>query len=1241
LTVDGALTITGSGEQTINVQNAGTFSLSSGNVISANESASHAAIYIEDGGTVNIDGGTIVSDDNSSEGAIYANGGIVTVNVSGGVITGYSHGIKLFHFAATDEISTVTVSGGTITTTAPETAAQTYGVKVEKGSVKIDGDAEINALFPVAIHDGSMDISDGTINGNLSLNTCPTVISGGTVNGNISITDADTVTLTGGIINGKTDLNNCGTVEISGGTFTSSYGVIGLSGCGDTAISGGTFSGSAGVEIFDVDAGKSVLICGDADISGENRGVFCSNGNVVISGEEVEISGGYGLYVSDGCTVTVSGGTITGNSYGSIFINGGALTLTGGTIMNTTNQTGYYGIYIQEGPTNNEITSTEDLVISAHSPLFYKTEKCFDSLPGPQKLAVGETRDVRVMGYDISVFEYTVDTENTSAELNASKENSTTFPIAPTAVGDYVLVLSGRKSGEYAFLKLTIPVEVVYSLTYDANGGTGTAPAKEYLDAAETFTTAPWNTFTPPPGKQFKEWNTAADGSGTAYSASTTVAMPANNLTLYAIWQDITYTYTANIDPASKTFTAVVVDYPQQAAQEFTITNTGTGTITGLSAVLSSGVNFEISEALSADSLNEADTATVSVRPKTGLAAGTYTDTLTITGDNGISLTAGLSFKVNPATYGIDLDKTGIHTFAGKTAGYDSVTPLTVTITNIGNQATGDLTCALGGTDPDSYTLSKTAVDSIAVGGSDTFTVAPKTGLAAGIYTATVTVSGGGNITAQTFTVSFTVDAVPVATYTVTFESNGSVYDTKTVNAGESIGNAAWPANPARNNYTFGGWFTGENGTGTQFTSETPVNAAMTVYAKWTYSGGGGGGSGGSTTKSTPTTPAFNAVIQAGSGPAATLPVTVDTKSGTAHIDIGSHKLTSERTVITIPSIPDVDTYSVGIPVQNLASAGLEGLTVETAQGTIIVPSNMLTGTSGINGSQAEISTAKGDKDNLPDDVKSAIGDKPLIQLTLYIDGRQTEWNNPDAPVTVSIPYTPTAAELANPESIVVWYIDGSGNVVTVPNGRYDPATGNVTFTTTHFSYYAVSRKQVSFSDVAADAWYARAVSFMAAREITTGTGGGNFSPEAKLTRGQFIVMLMKAYGIAPDANPKDNFADAGNTWYTGYLAAAKRLGISAGVGGNLFAPEKEITRQEMFTLLHNALRVIGQLPEGSSGKTLSGFTDSDAIAPWAREAMMLLVETGIIGGSDGKLTPQGTTTRAEMAQVLYNLLGK
>jgi hypothetical protein len=213
--------------------------------------------------------------------------------------------------------------------------------------------------------------------------------------------------------------------------------------------------------------------------------------------------------------------------------------------------------------------------------------------------------------------------------------------------------------------------------------------------------------------------------------------------------------------------------------------------------------------------------------------------------------------------------------------------------------------------------------------------------------------------------------------------------------------------------------------------------------------------------------------------------------------------------------------------------------------------------------------------------------------------------------------------------------------VVPVPNGRYDPATRTVTFTTTLFSNYAVAYNPVAFNDVAADAWYHKAVSFVAAREISNGTGNGNYSPELKLTRGEFIVLMLRAYGIVPDTSPADNFSDAGNTYYTGYLAAAKRLGIAAGVGNNMYAPGKEITRQEMFTLLYNALSVIGQLPQGSSGKTLQDFSDAAEVASWAEEAMSNFVETGTVFGSGGKLIPTGTATRAEIAQVLYNLLSK
>ncbi len=417
----------------------------------------------------------------------------------------------------------------------------------------------------------------------------------------------------------------------------------------------------------------------------------------------------------------------------------------------------------------------------------------------------------------------------------------------------------------------------------------------------------------------------------------------------------------------------------------------------------------------------------------------------------------------------------------------------------------------------------------------------------------------------------------------------------------------------------------------------TNVTASHTISVTFSNSTGGGDRNG---KGNTPSAPIYNADVKADNSTETTLPVKVDKDTGSASIDAGTQKLTSGGTVITMPAIPDIDTYSVGIPVPDLqAHDGQSTLTFNTDAGNITIPSNMLTGVEGVNGSKANITIGVGDKTTLSQGLQNEIGDRPLVHITLSIDGVQTDWRNNEAPVTVSIPYTPTTAELRNKFGIVVWYIDGDGKAVCIPNGRYDPVTGMVTFGITHFSCYAVAYNPVSFNDVSESAWYASAVSFIAAREITAGTGNGSYSPESRLTRGEFIVMMMRAYDIVPDTNPIDNFSDAGDTYYTGYLAAAKRLGISAGVGNNQYAPGKEITRQEMFTLLYNALKVIGQLPQGDSGKDISNFTDAGQIDIWAKDAVTLLVETGAIGGSSGALTPLSTTTRAEMAQVLYNLL--
>lgn len=264
---------------------------------------------------------------------------------------------------------------------------------------------------------------------------------------------------------------------------------------------------------------------------------------------------------------------------------------------------------------------------------------------------------------------------------------------------------------------------------------------------------------------------------------------------------------------------------------------------------------------------------------------------------------------------------------------------------------------------------------------------------------------------------------------------------------------------------------------------------------------------------------------------------------------------------------------------------------------------------------------------------------RPVYDLTVMNGSTQvSDFNGGHA--TVTIPYKLKPGE--DPSAVVIYYLADDGTLKAV-RGHYDADMKAVVFKTTHFSKFVLGYNPVSFSDVAADAWYKNAVDFIAARGITSGTGTRTFSPEATLTRGQFIVLLMNAYNISPDLAPLGtvNFADAGNTYYTNYLLTAKGLGIVNGVGNNLYAPEQAINRQEMFVMLYNALKVIDEVPALLDSKQLTDFSDANQVASWAQDALNALIRGGIISGSDGKLAPIETTSRAQMAQVLYNLLSK
>lgn len=320
-----------------------------------------------------------------------------------------------------------------------------------------------------------------------------------------------------------------------------------------------------------------------------------------------------------------------------------------------------------------------------------------------------------------------------------------------------------------------------------------------------------------------------------------------------------------------------------------------------------------------------------------------------------------------------------------------------------------------------------------------------------------------------------------------------------------------------------------------------------------------------------------------------------------------------------------------------LADISNGNVTFDTAIATLIFSSDAVDTISGASDTgDISLTVETVDTSTLSDEAQEIVGDRTVYDITLMAGDTQISELGGTATITVSY----EISDDEDPDAIVVCYIDDDGNLTPI-RGRYDAETGTVVFTVTHFSQYAVGYNKVTFSDVSNTDWYYDAVTFCAAREITTGTGEDTFSPDLTLTRGQFLVMLMRAYGIEPDDNSADNFDDAGDTYYTGYLAATKRLGISNGVGNNLFAPESQITRQDMFTLLCRALDVVEELPETDGSACLSDFNDVDEISDYAKEAMATFVGAGIVVGYDETLDPLGGSTRAQMAQVLYNLLAE
>ena len=271
-------------------------------------------------------------------------------------------------------------------------------------------------------------------------------------------------------------------------------------------------------------------------------------------------------------------------------------------------------------------------------------------------------------------------------------------------------------------------------------------------------------------------------------------------------------------------------------------------------------------------------------------------------------------------------------------------------------------------------------------------------------------------------------------------------------------------------------------------------------------------------------------------------------------------------------------------------------------------------------------------------EAKAAIGTRPVYEFSL-VDGKEapfTDWQGKT--VSVKLPYAPAANEQAG--NLYAAYVDGNGKVQWLTKSSYDADQKAVIFEAQHFSIYGVGYKSPvpNFTDISGH-WAKEHILFTVSRGLFSGTSKTTFSPNTTLTRGMFVTALGRLAGINPADYQTRKFTDVkANAYYAPYVNWAASKGIVSGTTSSTFAPDSNITREQMAVIMKNYADKMGY----SIPKTLEAvtFADHAQISSWAKDAVKAMQQAGVLSGKENnRFDPQGNATRAEAATVLHRFV--
>ncbi len=172
------------------------------------------------------------------------------------------------------------------------------------------------------------------------------------------------------------------------------------------------------------------------------------------------------------------------------------------------------------------------------------------------------------------------------------------------------------------------------------------------------------------------------------------------------------------------------------------------------------------------------------------------------------------------------------------------------------------------------------------------------------------------------------------------------------------------------------------------------------------------------------------------------------------------------------------------------------------------------------------------------------------------------------------------------------------------------------------------------FTDLANAEWSREAVEYLADKGVINGKSENTFAPNDPVTREEGAKIIVAAFDLLTDS--ECDFTDvAKDRWSYAYIAAAVEAGIITGYGDD-FGPTDTMTREQAATIIFRAAEKIALEISGDKAE----FDDDEHSSDWAKDAIAHLAADGVINGmGDGTFAPKATLTRAQLAQLVYNVL--